>query len=156
MLLAQGMEWHYKPYVAAIAKGITMPIVEYACPIVVTMDGPREREDRPCDTETRLYLEQCLDRGDAEIIPIIDVEGAIEMGHAPVSHRIVTKTGGVFHARVAEGSRDWPKMRRPDELNFLFVATAAIDRWTRSMETQVMALRLLEAEVAALRRELGR
>ena len=131
-------------------------IVEYACPIVVTIDGPREQENCPCDTETRLYLEQCLDRGDAEIIPIIDVEGVIEMGYAPVSHRIVTRTGGVFHARIVEGSRDWPKMRRPDELNFLFVATAAIERWTRSMETQVMALRLLEAEVAQLRKELGR
>ena len=132
-------------------------ICEYAVPIITTINGPRENVERPCDTETRLYLEQALDLGDAELIPIIDVPGCLEMGSAPVTHRIVTSFGGVFHARMSDVERQWPpRVDPPAELNFLFVATRAIERWCRSMDTQIAALRILEAEVAELRKELGR
>ena len=132
-------------------------IVEYAVPIITTINGPRENVERPCDTETRLYLEQAIDLGDAELIPIIDVANCLEMGSAPVTHRIVTSFGGVFHVRMAEGNRQWPPpVAPPAELNFLFVATAAINRWCKSMDTQIAALRILEAEVSSLRKELGR
>lgn len=131
-------------------------IVEYAVPIITTIDGPREQVDCPCDTETRLYLEQSLDLGDAEMTPIIDVPGCMWMGTAKVTHRIVTINGGVFHARMVEGSREWPGLKPPNHLEFLFRAIEGIEMWRRANVTQIAALNLLEEENAELRRELGR
>lgn len=129
-------------------------ICDYAVPIITTVDGPREHVERPCDTESRLHLEQALDLGDAELHPLLDLGIGLSAIHA--THRIMTHTGGVFHARMSEGRRDRPSVHPPAELRFLFEMTSALDRWCRSMETQIAALRLLEAEVASLRKELGR
>lgn len=131
-------------------------IVEYAVPIIVTMEGPKENLDRPCDTETRIYLEMMIDQGDAEVIPIADVPTDWASPGSLVTHRIVTSLGGVFHARMIGGRRERLEVAPPRELSFLFAATEAINRWCQSNVTQIAALRVLEDEVAALRKELGR
>lgn len=130
-------------------------ICEYAVPIITTMDGPREHVECPCSTETRLYLEQMIDQGDAELTPIIDVPGAMEMGHAPVTHRIATLFGGIFHARLMPGDRELVSLSAPAPLRLLFEMVDAVEEWRLAAQRQVTALSLLEAEVKALRRHIS-
>jgi len=124
-----------------------------AVPVIVTVDGLKEQSDRPCDTETRLYFEQQLDRGDAILTPLDDLVEAL-VSSAEFSHRLTSETGGVFHVRVEEAPpREWPQIGLPDNLGLLVEMTRELDRMTRQLQTLMVANKELEEKSALLESE---
>lgn len=119
-----------------------MPIITAGVPLITTVEGLRERLDQPADTETRLYWEMQLDRGDATLIPL-GSSGAAEAGsweHSPqFTHRLVSETGGVFHVRIEEGSHEWPSLSIPAALAGLFAMVEELERLRRQMQTLLVA-----------------
>ena len=122
-------------------------------PIIVTLEGAREQQDRPADTETRLYWEQQLDRGDAQLMEL----GAEVPWDAPTiyTHRLISETGGVFHITVEGGEREWPAVGLPPNLTILRLINEEVDRMVKQIQSLMVANAELEAEVARLKSHQG-
>jgi len=133
-----------------------------AVPVIVTVYGLKEQLDRPCDTETRLYFEQQLDRGDAILTPLTremltamsPVEPEEEEVASLYTHRLTSETGGVFHVRAEEApTREWPAIGLPGNLRLLVEMTQELDRMTRQLQTLMAANRELEERVREVESE---
>jgi hypothetical protein len=128
-----------------------MPRITDGVPLIVTVDGLREQSERPVDTETRFYWEQQLDRGDATLTPLSEVsdwdEAKPTLGF---THRLTSETGGMFHVRVEEGTREWPVVDAPGAFLPLLEMMDALERMRRQMVTLLAANAELEERVREL------
>jgi hypothetical protein len=128
-----------------------MPRITAGVPVMVTVDGLKEQLDRLVDTETRLYWEQQLDRGDAILTPLSEVYPEGHWSRLGLTHRLTSETGGVFHVTVEDARpREWPRISLPDNLGLLVEMTRELDRMTRQLQTLMVA----NAELEALVRDL--
>ena len=130
-----------------------MPRITAGVPLIVTVHGLKEQLNRPVDTETRLYWEQQLDRGDAILTPLSEIDQDLEMigPSFQFTHRLTSETGGCFHVRVEEGDpRVWPVVGTPDAFLPLVEMMAALERMKRQMVTLMAANAELEARVREL------
>jgi hypothetical protein len=135
-----------------------MPRITAGVPLIVTLEGLKEQTQRPADTETRLYFEMQLDRGEAVLTPLDEVEGHWwNDGVAPdqqFTHRLTSETGGTFHVRVEEGPTEWPVVSAPPAFLPLVEMVQALERMNRQIVTLLAANALLEKRVKELEGEL--
>lgn len=134
-------------------------IITAGVPVIVQPDGLKECTEQTADTETLLYWEQQVDRGDAIVQPLpADYEGEY-------THLLVSETGGWFHVRceVDETERPLPALGVPAGLALLREMTEELDRIITQGRLLMAANRLLEdrcriktVEIAALREEISR
>jgi len=128
-----------------------MPRIVAGVPLIVTPEGLKERLDAPADTETRLYWEMQLDRGDAILEPLTrDMYPDGSFSVAAFTHRLISETGGSFHVRVEEGERIWPVVSTPTAFLPLVGAVEAMERMKRQIVTLLAANQELEQRVKEL------
>lgn len=118
-------------------------------PVIVQPAGLRLRTEAPLDTETLLYLEQQVDRGDAICEPLTpDLEVA---GGECYTHRLISQTGGWFWVRAEEQpAHALPEIGLPVTLGWLRNMVEELDGIVRQQQTLLAANRLLEERCCQL------